>query len=486
MNIAQSIHPSEDTATPDIQSEARQLCHDASRYFNYSHTDMQSISREKLAALQLAGLQFRFDTLHSAVPMLEKLADKQGIGTIETVDDAVPLLFEHTMYKSYPPSLLENNQFSDITRWMNKLVAIDLSGVDVSGCQSIDEWIEILDRETPLMLTHSSGTSGTMSFLPCSKREWEKFGDGQKVQFMQRFGEPHDPDADDEDIYAIHPYFRSGAIQGLRNNDVIIQSVVGSEDRLFTAYPMHLSSDLLHLAAKVRAAQARGELDRLKINPSLLERRKEYERLQADMPEHLGRFFEDVAKKLAGKRVIISATLPFVHTMSVAGLEKGLRKIFTPNSIICTGGGAKGVVLPDSWEEDILNFTGVRQICHFYGMAEVQGCHLKCEYGHYHFVPWVIPFLLDSETSKVLPRKGTVTGRASFFDLSCETRWGGFISGDEITVNWDDPCPCGRTSAYTIGEIQRYSDKTGGDDKINCAATENAHKEAMSFLTTFE
>jgi hypothetical protein len=98
----------------------------------------------------------------------------------------------------------------------------------------------------------------------------------------------------------------------------------------------------------------------------------------------------------------------------------------------------------------------------------------------------VIPFQLDPVTSKVLPRKGRVTGRAAFFDLGADERWGGFITGDEISVDWDTPCPCGRSGAYVFGEIQRYSEKdAGGDDKITCAASENAHNEAMDFLANF-
>ncbi|MNT89546.1 hypothetical protein D3C72_2302890 [compost metagenome] len=65
-------------------------------------------------------------------------------------------------------------------------------------------------------------------------------------------------------------------------------------------------------------------------------------------------------------------------------------------------------------------------------------------------------------------------------------RWGGFITGDEITIEWDEPCACGRPSQYIVGPIQRYSEKNGGDDKITCAATENSHREAMDFLNTFE
>ena len=120
-------------------------------------------------------------------------------------------------------------------------------------------------------------------------------------------------------------------------------------------------------------------------------------------------------------------------------------------------------------------------------MTEVGGLHHRCEHNHYHFQPWVVPFLLDPDTSKPLPRKGRITGRGAFYDLGSETRWGGFISGDELTVDWDTPCPCGRTSAYIEeGSISRYSAKRGGDDKINCAATEAAHQDAMDFLTSLQ
>ena len=118
-------------------------------------------------------------------------------------------------------------------------------------------------------------------------------------------------------------------------------------------------------------------------------------------------------------------------------------------------------------------------------MSEVMAMHQMCEHGHYHIAPWVIPFVLDPDTSAILPRKGVTTGRAAFFDLGADSHWGGFISGDEISVHWDEPCPCGRSTIYASGEIQRYSDKRGGDDKITCAATESAHKEAMDFLSKF-
>ena len=42
--------------------------------------------------------------------------------------------------------------------------------------------------------------------------------------------------------------------------------------------------------------------------------------------------------------------------------------------------------------------------------------------------------------------------------------WGGFVTGDEITVNWDGNCGCGRKGEYLHPEIRRFSDKYTTDD----------------------
>ena len=43
-----------------------------------------------------------------------------------------------------------------------------------------------------------------------------------------------------------------------------------------------------------------------------------------------------------------------------------------------------------------------------------------------------------------------------------------------------------RGEGFVAAPIQRYSEKNGGDDKITCAATESAHRDAMAFLNSFE
>lgn len=464
-----------------LDDEAYELAHDPAALFHESHREMQNVDPGLLRRLQLRALQLRFAELKDKIPMLQKLADKQGVTDLAEVDDVVPLLFEHTMYKSYPPSLLEKSRFSDINKWLDKLTAADLSKVDVSGCETIDEWLQLMDEETPLRISHSSGTSGTMSFLPTAHSEYQRLG---RLIYLT-LGHPYEDESGERRTYVfIMPYYRSGGSSHVRINDALVQEMTGGdESRSIAAYPGRLSSDVLYLGGRIRAAQARGDLDRLVINPKLLERKKEFDAAQAEMPKHMEKFFDEVQERFKGERIYVGGTWNLIHGIASKGLARGEEKVFAPDSIVNSGGGAKGMTPPDNWEDDACRFFGVERLNMAYGMSEVMALHLMCSEGHYHMAPWVIPFVLDPETSAPLARTGVVTGRAAYYDLSAEYRWGGFITGDEITLHWDGDCPCGRKSAYIVGGIQRFSEKNGGDDKITCAATESAHKEAMDFLT---
>lgn len=471
-----------------LEHRTQLLLNDPAALVNHSLRAWSELPRADIDALQLAALQQRFADLRDRIPMLSKLADAQGIAGVERLDDVVPLLFEHTVYKSYPPSLLDKRNFASINQWLGKLVTPEiaerLAAADVSGCEGLDDWFERMDREVPeLRMSHTSGTSGTVSFLPQSVNEWRKACQLRKLHIWGMEG----PDTPDPDLHTVYPYYRRGYLSHVRANDFLIEALLPGEANFHPAYPGTLSSDMLHLGAKIRAAQAKGTLDRLQISAAMKARKQAFDQQQAGMPQHLAAFFERMADELSGKRVYIGATWNLLHNMARAGLERGLRGVFAADSYLTTTGGAKGVVQPEGWRDDVLRFTGAARLNETYAMSETpSGSHARCEHGHYHFAHTVIPFLLDPDTGRPLPRRGRQTGRAAFFDLGADTRWGGFITGDEISVEWDAPCPCGRPSRYVAGAIQRYSDKHGGDDKITCAATEDSHREAMDFLTRLE
>jgi len=470
------------SADSGLSSEDLLFADQPSEYFGNSYTKAHSVPRDELHRLQIGNLRRRFADLRGRVPMLEKLADRQGIDSIDRLEDVVPLLFEHTMYKSYPPQLLEESRFADINRWLGKLTVHDPAAVDVSACECLDDWIDAMDAESPLALCVTSGTTGTMSLMPHSKEEMDRHVRTYRMTYLQSFGD--DPqEAMSRDLHILWPYFRYPSGGHSLDLDLTVKYLLqGDESRMHPVYPGRMSLDVLFLSARMRAAQAKGELDKLDVGPAMRRRKAEFEELDRDMPEQMDRFFDRAMEELRGERIFLIGTWVLLHGLASRGLARGFEKVFSPDSILITGGGAKGVTPPDNWQDDVSRFVGVPRFKGLYAMTEGLARHTTCREGHYHLAPWIVPYVLDPDTSKPLPRQGTVTGRMAFYDLLVDSHWGGFISGDEVTINWSDPCPCGQTSVYLQGTIQRYSEKRGGDDKISCAARPGAHKEAMDFL----
>jgi hypothetical protein len=451
------------------------------QYFDHSWPAMQHVERGRLEALQLKALQARFADLPGRIPTLGAMVGEQGVTAIDAVDDVVPLLFQHSVYKSYPASLLEKGKFTQLTRWLDRLTTHDLSGVDVSGCEGIDEWLDVLDEQTPLMVVHSSGTSGTMSFIPRSKDEVQKHFLAGRAGLFQFTDPDGTQDHSDDYFDLVWPLYHRGRSAIMRVPEVVVPDIVRSEEHVHAMRKGRMSSDAMYLAGKVRAATARGELQSLKISPALLARKEEFEREQLEMQQGLSRFVDETIEKLRGKRIWLVATWGTLDAVATAALERGLHDVFAPDSLVMTGGGAKGAVVRDGWEDRVKEFVGVPAVQHMYAMSELMAMNKLCEHGHYHFEPWVIPFVLDPEDGTPLPRSGTQTGRAAFYDLLASTYWGGFITGDEITADFE-PCACGRTTVHVHREVTRFSEKQGGDDKITCAASDAAHAGALEFL----
>lgn len=466
-----------------VAGDARRFADSPASYFGHSWHAMHHLPPRELEALQLAAVQVRFDELRDAIPTLTAMVREQGVDSIDELDDIVPLLFQHSVYKSYPASLLWGSRFVELTRWLNRLTTCDLSALDVSACRSVDEWLDVLDAETELRVAHSSGTTGTMSFLPRSAHEWDRMFEGARCGMFQ-FSDPSGAGGAHEGEYfdLIWPLYRHGRSAIMRMPEMGMKHLLGSEERLHVLRPGRMSSDAMLVAARLRAAAARGELDQLDIGPVLRERRAEFEREQREMASTMPRFVNEVAQELAGQRVWLLATWNVLYGLAKSALDSGLEGVFAADSLVTTGGGAKGQEVPEDWEETVQRFTGVMQIQHAYVMSEITALNKLCEQGRYHFEPWIVPFALNPQDGARLPREGEHTGRCAVFDLVAATYWGGFISGDEVSLSFDE-CRCGRTTPHAARGIQRYSEKQGGDDKITCVAAEDAHRAALEFLT---
>jgi len=457
-------------------------------FFEQSITKMHTIPRDELESLQRTAMAMRFKEHYESIEMLRNLADRMGISEVKEFNDVIPLLYPHTAFKSYPPSLLDKKRFDLMNQWLNKLTSYDISDIDVSGCDSIDAWINRMDEKTPLSIITSSGTTGTISLLPKSKAAAEYGMKIWRLFLFQRFGKEPTEEELNPVVDIIWPNFASGKLGSLRLADWIKTEFTGGDESRFHAlYPAALDTDLTFLASKMKAAASRGELDRLEIDPKLLARKEEFEAIQARAPQDMAEFLQKCFTELAGKRVLMIGSYNMLNEVASEGLKKGIKNLFAPDSAILTGGGLKGYKVPDNWMEDVKAFLGVDRIQELYGMSEVGVANWACDQGHYHVQPWCIPYVLDPDTNEPLPREGVQTGRAAFLDLVTEAHWGGSISGDEITIDWSTPCPCGLTTVHIHHDIMRYSEKEGvEDDRITCAAAHQVNEEVVDFMRGFE
>ena len=471
-------------ASRDVET----FMYDPMRFFDRSITKMHEIPRDELELLQREAMARRFADHRQSIEMVRTLADRLGIKEVREFDDVVPLFFAHTAFKSYPAALLDRKRFDLMTKWLDKQTSYDLSRVDTTGCDSIDEWIDRLDQQTPLEAITSSGTTGTISIIPKDKAGANYNMELWKMFLFQRFGKEPTPDELDPVVDVIWPNYKKGKLGHLRMAAMLERSFTGSDPSRFHAlYSEEVSADLMFLASKLRRAASRGELDRVQIDPKLLARKAEFEAMEARRPAEMAAFFEHCTSALRGKRVFMTGAYHLMYELAAEGLERGVKNVFAKDSAILTGGGLKGFVLPDNYMAVIQEFLGVDRIQEGYGMSEISAFHWACDEKHYHVQPWVIPFLLDPDTSQPLPREGVVTGRAAFYDFLNNSHWGGIISGDEITIDWDDRCRCGLASVHIHHEIMRYSEKQGvEDDRISCSATEEVKSEALRFMAGIE
>ena len=158
-------------------------------------------------------------------------------------------------------------------------------------------------------------------------------------------------------------------------------------------------------------------------------------------------------------------------------------KDFHPDNCIYVGGGLKRAQLPPDYQEFVHETFNIPPGRHFqnYSMQELNSGMPKCQQGgRYHLPPWMVPMILNKSGDALLPHAGDgeIEGRAAFFDLALDGRWGGVITGDKISLDYG-PCACGHKGPSIRDNIVRYAD-IEGDDKIGCAGTIDAYVRGVA------
>ena len=92
-----------------------------------------------LAPARLQAADELFQERRQQIPLLARRAEDAGIDRIDSFDDLVPLLFAHTVYKSYPQSFYDKGRWDRMLQWLNTLSVEDVTDVDVDGVADVDD-----------------------------------------------------------------------------------------------------------------------------------------------------------------------------------------------------------------------------------------------------------------------------------------------------------------------------------------------------------
>lgn len=412
-------------------------------------------TREELEPLWIDAINHRFQECRGRIPILDQLAERAGITEVASLEDAVPLLFAHTAYKSYPESFIDRDQWGRMNLWLNTLSKEPVEGIDVTGITDSDEWIARL-HEAGHFVFATSGTSGKNSFLNQTATD---------VAFSNKVTVPRSVAQDrSRPVFVLGPRKAPNRASATFSHMV---EVVGRPDSVYYLTDAELRITDLSAMARMRRRIGDGTATPTEI--------AEFEaglKLRRDVADQM---LDGLIDKILAHRdepMLLVGLTPQLFRVVEAARERGIPEgSFHPETHVLSGGGAKGFDLPPDHVQQIMTFMGLtlENFTQGYGMQEASSGGRMNEWGRYEFPGWIVPLVLDDAGEKLLNPRGKVTGRMALFDVSIDGRWGGIISGDRVVMDYG-PSPTGRT-VPAVTEIARYSELEGGDDKLTCAGT---------------
>ena len=427
---------------------------------------------EEIRELQIAAMNERLQEQVGRIKLVALRAKDAGLTEIRSREDAVPLLLPHTAYKSYPENYLLGEKWDKLTRWLNTVSAYPTDDTDLAGIDGIDEWIERL-QAAGHYVSCSSGTTGKSAMLILSERDIE-FGRQELVNAVC-WGAGIEADQSRR-MFSMAPVARVPKNTSLGQGLHAAFARLDQEQYAYPAPPITVGSitEMVVMRKKISDGTALpGEIAEFEATAAAR---------QADM-ERAIRLTAEALIQARADRLFLLGLWTGHHAVAAEVRSRGYSaKDFHPDNTIFVSGGLKRAQLPHDYREFVYGTFNIRPERTFlsYGMQELQTNMPQCgEGGRYHVPPWLVCLPLDSTGEALLPSDGgPVLGRAAFFDLALDGRWGGIISGDRIEVDFG-PCACGAASPSIRDDIVRYADLEG-DDKIGCAGTVDAYVRGLS------
>ncbi len=415
--------------------------------------------------LQLAAINERFQDRVSKIKLLQNRAETGGIKEVRRMADIVPLLFAHTAYKSYPENWLIEKKWDRLGRWLDTVSTHRVRPLQTSDIDGLDGWLLQLEEQKHYV-SCSSGTTGKCAMMNATEFDLH-FAGHALLQGIIWSGLAPNHDRRMLSMGQVAATARNRAT-GKPMADAF--SPPGVVPFAPNVPPITIGgiTDMVMLRKKIADGTAKpGEIAR-------------FEAQGAEREKAIASSVEQAAEALIKYRhepLHIMGLFGPLYQVAERVKAKGYSgKDFCPNTGFISG-GLKRAQLPPNYREfvfETLNLTPER-LCQAYGMQELSTTAVRCKAGRYHMAPWVMLLLLDESGEHLIEpaQSGEIEGRAAFFDLSMDGRWGGVISGDKIRATWD-PCACGNRSPSVNENIQRYADMASGD-KIACSGTIDAY-----------
>ncbi len=435
--------------------------------------DRYDIPYNELREKQIEAVNERFQERKDAIKLLGHRASQAGLTEVRSLEDMVPLLFPHTAYKSYPESFLMEEKWDRLGKWLNTVSTYEVPPQDPTQFDGIDDWLANLEKQG-FYVSCSSGTTGKSAMLMASSAdmEWCK----KEAVAAYAWGSGVEP-ARDRRIFGLAP------VASVPRNRITGEAYKeayqdpNSEPFEYPVPPMTVGdlTEMVVLRKKIAEGTASpGEI-------------QQYEEKSAERQKIMDRAVDIAADELVEARkekLHITGMWASLYNVARAVRDRGYSaKDFNPENSFYVGGGLKRAQLPDDYREFVYETFNIAPQRNYqnYSMQEFHSGMPRCQKGgRYHIPPWLVPLILDQEGDNLLPiQDGEYEGRAAFFDLSLDGRWGGVISGDKVSIDFR-PCACGHRGPSIRDTIVRYSDLQEGDDKIGCAGTVDAYVRGMS------
>lgn len=404
-----------------------------------SEEELASLQRDDVEAFQLEAARRKLARQAKRIPMVGKLLGDKNPAECETFDHLVPFLYVDSDYKSYERSYIENKEFDKLTQWLDGFTSCDLSTVDMDGCENLTQWCQRLDEQTNVFICHSTGTSGTLSFIPRSQADRDLIVDAMGAASPDLF----DPEKGNDDTY----FFTMSPRNIFRVPQVLYDGLEARylKNPVISPFTDFVSPEMSIAMSKLRKAAEDDTLEECFKDPLVAAHAADVGKFSKEAPERISNWVQKIKEDYRGKSIYFMGTFDHAWDITSFFKEAGITGAFAPNSVFALFGGVKkGTVLPDDWRQQFKDAMGTDRIVSAWGMSELAGAAAsECVEGMYHFNVHTIPFVLDPESGVPLPREGTQTGQLAALELISEDCWGGIITGDRGTVHWDKTCACG-------------------------------------------